>query len=149
MFFFFFAVIYLLFSAPFIRHGSANSTSFLLPDPPQLDERLKREGFKTHKERVEELNRYLSNLSEHHDMYVRCNSSNSPLPPGPGLILRSRRPREVPSYLQTHWLTPPFPLPTGPESDRVNHCSVGGYTFTPVLHFVLTNDPKQDLVSCP
>ena len=34
----------------------------------QLDERLKREGVKTHKERVEELNRYLSNLSEHHDM---------------------------------------------------------------------------------
>ncbi|CAD6590364.1 MAG: hypothetical protein ASARMPRED_004741 [Alectoria sarmentosa] len=28
-----------------------------------LDERLKREGTKTHKERVEELNRYLSNLS--------------------------------------------------------------------------------------
>lgn len=38
--------------------------------PTQLDERLKREGTKTHKERVEELNRYLSNLSEHHDMYV-------------------------------------------------------------------------------
>ncbi|MCJ1304418.1 hypothetical protein MMC08_007230 [Hypocenomyce scalaris] len=36
----------------------------------RLDERLKREGLKTHKERVEELNRYLSNLSEHHDMYV-------------------------------------------------------------------------------
>ena len=36
----------------------------------RLDERLKREGIKTHKERVEELNRYLSNLSEHHDMYV-------------------------------------------------------------------------------
>ncbi|KAL9612843.1 MAG: hypothetical protein Q9167_002574 [Letrouitia subvulpina] len=34
----------------------------------RLDERLKREGLKTHKERVEELNRYLSNLSEHHDM---------------------------------------------------------------------------------
>lgn len=34
----------------------------------RLDERLKREGTKTHKERVEELNRYLSNLSEHHDM---------------------------------------------------------------------------------
>ncbi|KAF2470162.1 DUF1754-domain-containing protein [Lindgomyces ingoldianus] len=33
-----------------------------------LDERLKREGVKTHKERVEELNRYLSGLSEHHDM---------------------------------------------------------------------------------
>lgn len=36
----------------------------------QLDERIKREGIKTHKERVEELNRYLSNLSEHHDMFV-------------------------------------------------------------------------------
>ena len=34
----------------------------------RLDERLKREGVKTHKERVEELNRYLSGLSEHHDM---------------------------------------------------------------------------------
>ena len=36
----------------------------------QLQERLKREGVKTHKERVEELNKYLSGLSEHHDMYV-------------------------------------------------------------------------------
>lgn len=34
----------------------------------RLDERLKREGVKTHKQRVEELNRYLSGLSEHHDM---------------------------------------------------------------------------------
>ncbi|EXJ83109.1 hypothetical protein A1O1_06728 [Capronia coronata CBS 617.96] len=34
----------------------------------RLEERLKREGIKTHKERVEELNRYLSSLSEHHDM---------------------------------------------------------------------------------
>jgi len=34
----------------------------------RLDDRLKREGIKTHKERVEELNKYLSNLSEHHDM---------------------------------------------------------------------------------
>ena len=34
----------------------------------QLDDRLKREGVKTHKQRVEELNRYLSGLSEHHDM---------------------------------------------------------------------------------
>lgn len=34
----------------------------------QLDERLKREGVKSHKERVEELNKYLSGLSEHHDM---------------------------------------------------------------------------------
>lgn len=35
-----------------------------------MDERLKREGIKTHKERVEEFNKYLSNLSEHHDMFV-------------------------------------------------------------------------------
>ena len=35
----------------------------------QLDDRLKREGgAKTHKQRVEELNKYLSTLSEHHDM---------------------------------------------------------------------------------
>jgi len=34
----------------------------------QLDERLKREGSKTHKERVEEFNTKLSKLSEHHDM---------------------------------------------------------------------------------
>lgn len=34
----------------------------------RLEERLKREGVKTHKERVEELNNYLSGLSEHHDM---------------------------------------------------------------------------------
>ncbi|KAI4096416.1 MAG: hypothetical protein LQ344_000924 [Seirophora lacunosa] len=36
--------------------------------PRRLEERLKREGTKTHKERVEEFNHYLSNLSEHHDM---------------------------------------------------------------------------------
>lgn len=36
----------------------------------QLHERLQKEGIKTHKERVEELNKYLSRLSEHHDMYV-------------------------------------------------------------------------------
>ncbi|KAI9714471.1 MAG: hypothetical protein M1820_000432 [Bogoriella megaspora] len=36
----------------------------------RLEEKIKREGIKTHKERVEELNKYLSNLSEHHDMYV-------------------------------------------------------------------------------
>jgi protein FAM32A len=34
----------------------------------QLDEKLKKEGAKTHKQRVEELNNYLSTLSEHHDM---------------------------------------------------------------------------------
>jgi hypothetical protein len=43
----------------------------------QLDERLKREGVKTHKERVEELNKYLSSLSEHHDMYVGPQSFKS------------------------------------------------------------------------
>jgi protein FAM32A len=37
----------------------------------RLEERLMKEGgLKTHKEKVEELNRYLSGLSEHHDMYV-------------------------------------------------------------------------------
>jgi protein FAM32A len=34
----------------------------------RLEERLKCEGVKTHKEKVEELNKYLSGLSEHHDM---------------------------------------------------------------------------------
>jgi protein FAM32A len=34
----------------------------------RLEERLQKEGVKTHKERVEELNGYLSRLSEHHDM---------------------------------------------------------------------------------
>ncbi|KAF1945886.1 DUF1754-domain-containing protein [Clathrospora elynae] len=34
----------------------------------RMEERLKREGVKTHKEKVEELNKYLSGLSEHHDM---------------------------------------------------------------------------------
>lgn len=37
--------------------------------PKQLQERIQKEGPKTHKQRVEELNKYLSNLSEHHDMY--------------------------------------------------------------------------------
>jgi protein FAM32A len=41
----------------------------------KLNDRLRREGVKTHKERVEELNRYLSTLSEHHDMYVIVFSS--------------------------------------------------------------------------
>lgn len=36
----------------------------------QLHERLQKEGVKTHKQRVEELNKYLSGLSEHHDMFV-------------------------------------------------------------------------------
>ncbi|KAF3397975.1 Uncharacterized protein F1880_006353 [Penicillium rolfsii] len=34
----------------------------------RLHERLQKEGIKSHKERVEELNKYLSRLSEHHDM---------------------------------------------------------------------------------
>ncbi|KAJ5915665.1 hypothetical protein N7466_011598 [Penicillium verhagenii] len=34
----------------------------------RMHERLQRDGVKTHKERVEELNKYLSRLSEHHDM---------------------------------------------------------------------------------
>nr|POE56901.1 uncharacterized protein c31g5.21 [Quercus suber] len=33
-----------------------------------LEARFEKEGTKTHKERVEELNKYLSGLSEHHDM---------------------------------------------------------------------------------
>lgn len=49
---------------------SSKAPPKLTPSTSQLNERLKREGIKTHKERVEELNRYLSNLSEHHDMYV-------------------------------------------------------------------------------
>jgi protein FAM32A len=36
----------------------------------QLEKRLAKEGIKTHKERVEEYNKYLASLSEHHDMYV-------------------------------------------------------------------------------
>ncbi len=42
----------------------------------QLNERLKKEGVKTHKEKVEDLNKYLSNLSEHHDMYVSISISS-------------------------------------------------------------------------
>jgi protein FAM32A len=34
----------------------------------RLEEKFKKEGVKTHKEKVEELNKYLSGLSEHHDM---------------------------------------------------------------------------------
>ncbi|KAI5777235.1 hypothetical protein EDC01DRAFT_775639 [Geopyxis carbonaria] len=33
-----------------------------------LDKRMLNEGVKTHKERVEEYNKYLASLSEHHDM---------------------------------------------------------------------------------
>ena len=36
----------------------------------RLDERLMKDGVKSHKERVEDFNRYLANLSEHHDMWV-------------------------------------------------------------------------------
>lgn len=34
----------------------------------RLEEKIRKEGVKTHKEKVEELNKYLSGLSEHHDM---------------------------------------------------------------------------------
>ncbi|KAG8626815.1 hypothetical protein KVT40_005760 [Elsinoe batatas] len=34
----------------------------------RLEDKLRKEGVKTHKEKVEELNKYLSGLSEHHDM---------------------------------------------------------------------------------
>jgi len=34
----------------------------------RLEEKVRKEGVKTHKEKVEELNKYLSGLSEHHDM---------------------------------------------------------------------------------
>lgn len=58
----------------FLCQARAVSTSALLYRKTdfsgQLHERLQREGVKTHKERVEELNKYLSRLSEHHDMYV-------------------------------------------------------------------------------
>jgi hypothetical protein len=35
-----------------------------------MEKRLAKEGVKSHKERVEEYNKYLASLSEHHDMYV-------------------------------------------------------------------------------
>lgn len=35
-----------------------------------MEKRLAKEGIKTHKERVDEYNKYLASLSEHHDMYV-------------------------------------------------------------------------------
>ena len=38
----------------------------------QMEKRLAKEGVKTHKERVEEYNKYLASLSEHHDMYGIC-----------------------------------------------------------------------------
>ncbi len=41
---------------------------------------MQREGVKTHKEKVEELNKYLSNLSEHHDMYVQLTHFISSIP---------------------------------------------------------------------
>ncbi|KAF8545313.1 hypothetical protein BDD12DRAFT_1916 [Trichophaea hybrida] len=34
----------------------------------QMEKRLAKEGIKSHKERVEEYNKYLASLSEHHDM---------------------------------------------------------------------------------
>lgn len=69
----FVSVIYLLFLGLsvglrlfLLRLCCTDKTDF----SEQLHERLQREGVKTHKERVEELNKYLSRLSEHHDMYV-------------------------------------------------------------------------------
>jgi protein FAM32A len=51
----------------------------------QLEKRLAKEGIKTHKERVEEYNKYLASLSEHHDMYV---------------VFRRRVERQVLTFLQ-------------------------------------------------
>jgi protein FAM32A len=52
------------------RHKTEAELRFEEKRRKRLEERLEREGVKTHKEKVEELNRYLSGLSEHHDMYV-------------------------------------------------------------------------------
>lgn len=57
----------LLPSHSFHRHKKQQLINGMIA---KLDERLRKEGVKTHKQRVEELNKYLSNLSEHHDMYV-------------------------------------------------------------------------------
>lgn len=53
------------------RTTHASKTLSTKLTPSQLNERLEREGVKSHKEKVEELNKYLSKLSEHHDMYVQ------------------------------------------------------------------------------
>jgi protein FAM32A len=45
----------------------------------QLEKRLAKEGIKTHKERVEEYNKYLASLSEHHDMYVAPSPFTPPM----------------------------------------------------------------------
>ena len=51
------------------HHATSSHRNCTNHHTSQLDERLKREGgAKTHKQRVEELNKYLSTLSEHHDM---------------------------------------------------------------------------------
>lgn len=63
----------LFFSWSFCRARALSTSALLYSETDfsgQLQERLQREGVKTHKERVEELNKYLSRLSEHHDMYV-------------------------------------------------------------------------------
>ncbi|GKZ69307.1 hypothetical protein AnigIFM50267_004502 [Aspergillus niger] len=78
----------------------------------RLQERLKREGVKTHKERVEELNKYLSRLSEHHDMYV-CFFSTPPLFPLLQLLVgrkldrakRSVLPRGTDRWLSYHFVS--------------------------------------------
>ena len=62
-----------------------------------MDDRLKREGIKSHKERVEELNRYLSGLSEHHDMYVSFPTyPSSPYHPFSSILSNSAYLLEVP-----------------------------------------------------
>ena len=76
----------------------------------QLNDRLRREGVKTHKERVEDLNRYLSTLSEHHDMYV--------------YVLAARGLPEMLTML-------------GPKSDRDNEVQCAVYTLHLKSHEVV------------
>lgn len=42
--------------------------SSFMPFPSQRQEKIRKEASKTHKEKVSEFNRYLENLSEHHDI---------------------------------------------------------------------------------
>ena len=76
----------------------------------QLNDRLRREGVKTHKVRVEDLNRYLSTLSEHHDMYV--------------YVLAARGLPEMLTML-------------GPKSDRDNEVQCAVYTLHLKSHEVV------------
>lgn len=77
-----------------------------------MDERLKREGVKSHKQRVEEYNKYLSNLSEHHDMYVSLT-----------LLLQVGR-----ASLTLR--------PTGPVSDLANTCGGDAERELSVVHCI-------------